>query len=402
MRKFVNNLSWSFVGNFVLAFSQWFVVFLLTKYAEPDLLGMYSAVMIVISPSFMFLSFGLKSQIASDYNQKFKLSTYYLLKLLTTAVSIVVVLSFFVLRDRATILLMAIFILGQKFFDSLSEVNQGKNVRDNKIKEIGQSLMTRGGALAVLSSVIIIFISPVYFPLAMLVASAISFFLFDYYPKSVFSAFRAKWSEVYLVIRKVLPLGVALGIISLNSNLLKIIIEDYLDYKLLGVYTALIYFLAIGGQFYKSIVDGMYPYFVKYYNEKNISRFSSVLLGNLGGLLLVSLAFILVVNFWGEEVLSFVYSPIYGEYSYVFQWIAIASIPIYANAVLGSCLTSIQVYKPQIFGNLINMLVSGVFGVLLIPKFGLLGAVYALIIGHFSQLVFNLIVLLNKIWWLKR
>lgn len=396
--KLVKNISWSFAGNILNAFSQWFIIFLLTKSSAPDVVGEYSAALAVISPVFMFSSFSLKAQIGTDREGIFSDSTYFTTRTFTSLIASLIALVLILQKDNEHFLLIGAFLIVQKVIDSFIDLSHGFYLRANEVKKIAISLIIK--SISVIICMLILasldVLTNTYF-IVIMTGSAIAFLCYDLSNglknKMAFSAL----PNAFDLIKTVFPLGLTLMLISVNSNIQKYIIESKISYEALGIYSALIYFLAVGGQFYRAMVDGVFPYLVKHFSEKNVAAFLKIL-GFFGGtLFLLSAVMTLGAYLFGEQILSIVYSPIYAKHNDVFVLIMIASFPIFLNSVLGSCLTAIKEFRKQTYAVTLNIIIGLSAGLVLVGQYGLKGAVYALILGHFAQFLVLSSILTTKI-----
>lgn len=391
----ISNITWSFTGNILLAFSQWFIILILTKYSDPNLLGKFSLSLAIVSPIFMFASFGLKAQIAGDVNKEYELKDYFTLRIWLLSIASIISIIIILLSYKKTILIISSFIIIQKVIEGLDELAYGYYIRINKIKYLGKSLILKSG----LTIIFMLFLTITnyineFFTAILMLASFINLLISNSKTISRFSSNSTKFNFTLLL--KVFPLGISMGLISINSNIQKYFLAKYLTFQSLGYYTALIYFLSLGAIFYRSVVDGVYPYFVEYYVTRQKLKFWRLFYSFSGLVLSLSAAFIIMSYFFGEILLKFLYSKQYSSYSNILLLISFCSIPIFLNSVLGSCLTAIQQYKKQVFGLLINILISSITSIIFIPKFGIAGACYSLFWGSTINFIY-LYFLINKV-----
>jgi len=358
------------------------VVLFLTKFSTPEILGMYSFNLAVITPINMFFSFQLKAQYASDARNQFSGSEYFSqrfsLGVLASIISLVVLAA----RGDYLLFVMGFFLVFQQLFDSFSDLIYGYYIKNNYVDILGRSLIFKSLLITIGSFVAIkMFSLGVYFPIALFSASLVVLVFYDRRMSS--GIINVDFNKLYNrdLIKKVFPLGVVMGLISLKSNFQKYLIESFLGYEQLAVFAVLTYFLVLGSLLYKAVVDGFFPYFVKYYNDGNIKKFWMLCYRFSIVVIFVSVIFMALSTFAGKDVLSFFYSKDYAMYQDVLISISYASLPIYLNAVLGSCLTSMQKYRIQTYGVAVDLIFGIIFGFYFVPLYGIIGAVYAMLVG---------------------
>lgn len=55
------NFSWTILGNSLYAFSQWYIVFILAKFGNPELVGIYSLGLAISAPILMLTGLQLRT-----------------------------------------------------------------------------------------------------------------------------------------------------------------------------------------------------------------------------------------------------------------------------------------------------------------------------------------------------
>jgi O-antigen/teichoic acid export membrane protein len=101
-----------------------------------------------------------------------------------------------------------------------------------------------------------------------------------------------------------------------------------------------------------------------------------LLLGAAVGVLGIGVALL-----FGRTFLRLVYRPDYAQYSIVFNWLMVAAAVAYVGSMLGYGMTAARMFRPQV-PLFVAATASTVLGCwLLIPRLGLVGSAYAVLIG---------------------
>jgi O-antigen/teichoic acid export membrane protein len=95
----------------------------------------------------------------------------------------------------------------------------------------------------------------------------------------------------------------------------------------------------------------------------------------------------------GEAFLHIAYTAEYSKYDLEFILIMIAGGIGYFGYILGFALTAARSFKIQAISYAINLMATLIASFLLIPKLGLVGGAYAMIIGFVSQIIIESIKL---------
>jgi O-antigen/teichoic acid export membrane protein len=90
---------------------------------------------------------------------------------------------------------------------------------------------------------------------------------------------------------------------------------------------------------------------------------------------------------FGRYVLSVVYRPEYGNYLNVFLVIIATTSVLAVASFLGYGLTAARCFRMQVVVIGTSTIITGLLSLLLIPRFGLMGAAFALFIASLVQVV---------------
>src|SRR5699024_1246506 len=78
-------------------------------------------------------------------------------------------------------------------------------------------------------------------------------------------------------IKLAFPLGIVVMIVSLNTNLPRILIEAILNTKALGYFTSVFYLVFVGSKFINAMGNAMLPRLAQLYDEGKESQFNKLL-----------------------------------------------------------------------------------------------------------------------------
>src|SRR5690606_19262593 len=194
-----------------------------------------------------------------------------------------------------------------------------------------------------------------------------------------------------------LPLGIAVMLVSLKTNMPRYFIEKYQSIEDVGIFTVFYYFIVIGGIFINSVCQYLSPYYSSFWHQGDVKSFwLYVKYSWLISLIFSFLSFI-CVYFLVEYIISIIYGENFIKYLYVLKLLMFSSLFVYLSIVNGYILTSLNVLKVQVPMFLFLILISTTFSYYFIPNYGLRGAAWVCCISALAQFSISLLVLIYKI-----
>lgn len=396
------NFSWNFIGSLTYSFSQFIILIILTKVTNPEMVGLYSLGLAVTAPVLMLTNLQLRQIQATDTTDEYKYNDYFGLRIITGFVAFLIIIVLIYLSNYSFEKSIVIFLVGlSKIIDSYSDVVYGQLQQNERMDYIGKSRIIKGIITVVVFGASLLITRNLFLSLIML--NFIWFLIFWFYDQKTVQLYNKNISPVFnfkklkrLVILA-FPLGLVLMLGSLNNNLPRIVLEKLFDAEALGYFSAIAYILSVGNIFIQSVGQAASPRLAKLFKNRSYKEFSRIIiflmiLGAVIGLLCT-----LITIFFGEIILEIIYDASYANYNYLFTLIMFSGVFLFPASFLGYGITAMRLFKIQPFIGIFGLIVTLIFSLLLIPSFGLLGAVYTIIIGSFAQFFIRLLVIIFKI-----
>lgn len=392
MLSLLNKAKWLIGGNFVFAFSQWVILIFLARMTTQENLGQYSLALAIVTPVFAIFNLQLRPLYILDLNgeQKYRYSNFYYLRLITSIVALFVCL--FVCFFSNVSFFVVVLVAFLKFFEAYSDIIYAYYNAHDQTKLISKSLFIKG-VFSVGGMLIGLYFFNFY--IALILFLLIYFFVW----LGLDNSYIVRTNELkkiridYSIMNLAIPMGVSLGIVTLQSNIPRLFLGHYIGVKAVGVFTVLSYFIIVGSIFINSICQYLSPRLTRAWNS-NKNEFRKILFlaitiaGSLGVIAII------VSYFFGEFFLNLIYGEIYKEYTYEFNLIMIAGFILYICTVLGYTLTAIGFIKKQAFLFSIVLIFSLLISYLCIPEYGVLGGIYTLIGSYSIQCILSIFVIL--------
>lgn len=152
------------------------------------------------------------------------------------------------------------------------------------------------------------------------------------------------------------------------------------DYQA-GIYGAASKFIEAGILFPQSIAVAFFPSFSILF-VKDKKRLKKTYLRALPVLFLVSMPFFIVMSFGADLIIPTIYGQEYLAAVPVFKLMGVLMIFFFMNSLADNIIQSSEKFVNFLPYRILNFLVALVCGIVLIPRFGVIGGVWTLIIGE--------------------
>ena len=386
---------WLVGGNFVFAFSQWVILIFFARMTNQENLGQYALALAIVTPIFAVGNLQLRPLYILDVNseQKYTYTHFYYLRLICSFIALACCLVLGLFFNVSILVLLLVGLL--KFFESYSDIIYAYYNAHDQTQLISKSLFLKG-TLSVL-------------------AVAVGLYLFDFYTALILflmvylvvwlcidNLYIQKTQEIKKIsldlgmMKSAIPMGISLGIVTLQSNIPRLFLDQYASIQAVGIFTVLSYFIIVGSIFINSICQYLSPRLTHAWNHNRayFKKLLSIALLVAGGLGLIA---IFLSYFMGEFVLKLVYGAEYIAYADAFVLTMVAGFILYLATVLGYTLTAIGFIKQQVYLFSIVLIFSVLVSYLCIPEYGIVGGIYTLMVSYLVQCILSLLVVLFRL-----
>lgn len=417
-----SNFSWTFIGNAIYAACQWGMLVVLAKFGSPEMVGTFTLGLAIAAPVFMFTNLQLRYIQATDAKQQYLFSDYLSLRLISTALGLMLVyIITLAVGYRWEVSLVILLVSLAKAFESISDVFYGLIQQHERMDYIAISLMIKGPlSLLMLGLGIYLSGSLIWGILGLVVSwAAVAFFLDVRNGKSILRNYQLTGSDSDLMVSSeivlkmnwdfqklarliwlALPLGLGMLLISLNINIPRYFIERTLGERELGFFAAISYLMVAGNMIVNALGESASPRLAKYYAAGDRRAFVQLLIRLVGIAAVLGGLAIVIAKFAGSQILTIVYQPEYAHYVDLFVWLMVAAGISYVSSFLGYGMTAARYFRIQTPLFLVATAISAIACFYLIPIFELKGAAIALTLSAIIQAVMTfgvIIYALNKI-----
>jgi len=382
------SFSWTLAGNLVYAATQFGILSSLAKLGNAAAVGQYALGLAIAAPVFMFSNLQLRGVQATDALDEYPFADYFTLRCLSTLVgflliSAVVSLSHYDRASKCVILLIA----AGKAIETFSDVIAGHLQKFERLDQVARALLIRG--IAAFAIFFTVFWRTRSLPLALLaqmLAWLSTIALYDFRvllplltPGEPF--LRLLFERLQTLIIVSLPLGIVMTLGSLNANIPRYILENRLGVAQLGIFASLAYVLTSMNLTVVALGQSVSARLSRFFADGHMRSFETL----MQKLVLFSIALggvaTLMSFIAGRRILNLVYGPEYAGHVNLLCVLVLDASVMAVGAFLGFGMTAARVFRPQVPIMLTSVIMSAVLTLMLVPRFGLLGAGYALMIA---------------------
>jgi O-antigen/teichoic acid export membrane protein len=394
------SFSWTLAGNVIYAACQFGMLSVLAKLGSPSIVGQYALGLAITAPVFMLTNLQLRGVQATDARHEFGFEDYFTLRLISTLLGTLVILliTAFAAYDTATKTAI-VLIACAKAIETISDVIAGHLQKSERLDQVARALMIRGGiSVAIFAAVFWVTRNLITTVAAMALAWMAVIALYDFRVVSRLLGQHLRFFRFSLDTQKTLlsiswPLGVVMALVSLNINIPRYILEQKLGTAELGIFASLAYLLTAIGLIVMALGQSVCTRMARLFADCDIPRFKTL----LGKLILfatilgtVALGVALVA---GRPVLTFVYRPEYAEHIDLLLLMIADATLVAVGSFLGFGMTAARCFRPQMPIMAATVITTVVCTLGLVPRFGLMGAGYGLLIASFVRVAASYLVL---------
>ena len=415
-RSLRKNFSWALVGNIIFAGCQWAMLMVLTKLCSLEMVGQFVLGLAITGPIMMFAGLSLRPVEATDAKREFRFGEYLGLTFVTALMAMLAIGGIVLLGGYSPEAGLVILFIGlRKALMNLSNVYYGLFQQHERMDlvtigtmlcsllslvALGMGVYLTGGVLwgvvaAAAASGVVLATYNCFYGMMILRARARVGVWDNPQPRDpdgspVLAATVKRLSKLAWV---ALPLGCASLLISLDTNVPRYFIANYIGERELGIFGALAYVIIAGRMGVTALTQAALPRLSRYHASTDTVAFSRL----MRRLLLISVALgagaIVVVLCAGRELLTLLYRPEYAEHTDIFLWLILTMGLAFLSCSLDCGISAARQFRAKLIIHCAALATTAIASVVMIPIYGLLGAALAMFVSRFVQLALKVFVL---------
>lgn len=392
--------AWTLAGNVVYAGCQWGMISVLAKRGTTVAVGQFALALAITAPVFMLANLFLRGIQATDARDEFSFGEYFTLRAVGTAVGLAVIAIILLAYRRDSLSLgVVLFVSAAKSVESFTDVIAGLLQKHERLDQVAISMMLKGVCSVVaFSAAFLLSHNVVYAAAAMAVTWLAVFVAYDLrVARRLLHA-----GERYLVWNRsrlmeltklAAPVGIVMGLVSLNANIPRYAVEHYRGSGELGIFAALAYLVVVVNLIVNALGQSAIARLSRSFAEGNLRHFRMVLermsLIGVGVAALGIVAALLI----GRPTLRLIYGPVYAAHlNLLLMLIGISGVTAVAS-FMGYGMSAARRFREQLPVTLISVATCAVAAYTLTPLWGLMGAAGAILLAVLAQIAGSFVVL---------
>lgn len=410
-RSLGRNFSWSILGNVIYSACQWAILVIFARAGTVEMVGQFSIALAISAPIVMLCNLQLRAVYATDFKEMYSFGDYFGLRLLTTALATIITVGIAFWAGYRGEMSAAILIVGlAKALESCSDIFFGLFQKQGRIDYIAISMGIKGLlSLGTVAIGVYTTGSVVGGVIGLLLAWLVVFLLYDlkvtaglleYIQMTCKKSpelwyFCPRWNghQAATLAWISLPLGIGMGLISLNTNIPRYFIEYHLGPAEVGGYAAIASMLLMGSTLMDSLGRVVVPNLAHHYTLNNRYECVRLLMVLMGFAAIVGIGGIAVSWAGGGFFLSAFFGAEYEHYTDALFWLMIAAAAFYMASGLRFAMTAVRCFRLQVPLAAITAGVIIIGCYLWVPSDGLQGAAFALLLAMLIQILLSSIVM---------
>lgn len=414
------NFSATVVGNVIYAGCQWAMLVALAKMGNPVMVGEYVLGLAVTAPIILAANLQLAGVEASDARREYAFGHYFGLRLLTTFLALAVAWAVVAVSGFQRETALVVMIVGaMKACDAISDVMFGLLQQREQMLGIATGLILNG-VVSLLALIVALKVThnvvwaAAGSGLGSAVAAAFNLRSGAHVlraesaqsggPSHMHRVLSPRWESRRLrqLAALALPLGAAMLLTTLSGCIPRYIIQRSLGEHALGIFGALAYVMTAGRTVINAMGQAATPRMARHYAAGEIGAFSGMLFRLFAFGALIGAGGILAAVVAGRAILSFLYTPEYAMAVSVFTLMMVVAAIQYVASFVSDGMTAARLFKPQVPLCAGAAIVTLAAGLVLIPRYGLVGAAWASIVSVAVELLGRAAVLFSALATIKR
>jgi O-antigen/teichoic acid export membrane protein len=384
------NTAWALAGNVGYTACQWAVLVVVARLGSATDVGRLALGLALSAPVVILANLQLRAVQATDARREQPFGVYLGLRLVTTATALVAIaaLALGLGYDGGTLAVVLAIGLA-KGFEAVSDVVFGLLQQAEHLRQIAVSMLARGVlTVAAVGLAVGTTGSLALAMLAMALVWGVWLAAYDLPRAARIASVRPRFAAAPLgaVAWLALPLGCVSFLNSLATNLPRYALEAHAGTASLGRFAALAYLVVATTQPVVALGAATTPRLARYFSTDHAAyrRLARRALG-LGALLGVAL--VVAVALGGRRVLALSYGAAYAGDAAVLVWLAVAAACAFLSTALGWAVTAARRFPPQLAVAVLACVTCGAASQLLVPRWGMLGAAWAVLAGEGTRVV---------------
>lgn len=381
------NAQWMLLGNAIYAGGYWLQYVILARAGGPSAVGSYAYALALATPAAGLANLQLRALLASDVTGAYAVREYLALRGATITIAMIaVVLLGWAINGTSAFLAVLVPVCLMRTAEALSDIYYGVWQLRERMATIGWTLAINGvSSAALMAAAMALWTGVPSAAVGAALGSGVALaFLYrrtqadDIVRPNDDGTVRLTWSRLLRLAGQAAPLGIISFLGTVQPNVPRYFIRASADEVALGVFTAAYQLPAAGGIVVTALGSAAVPRLALLYANGNVHGFHALTRKLLWAGALLGGTGVVLSALVGRQIMSLLYNPSFAAGDGMLVVLSAATGIWFLAAVYGYALTSARVIRiqPVILGLTILVLAAGC--AVLVPRFGGMGAAWAI------------------------
>lgn len=388
---------WNTWGSVLYLGTQWLLTVLVTRLLGYDDAGIFSLAMSVANIFYALSIYGMKNFQISDLKSKYTPGNYVVSRMVTGAAALLLCVGFALVNgyereQTLCIILYMLFKLSESFFD----VFLGFYQKNWRMDFMGKSMTLRAILMLVTFPVVMCLTKSLLWSVVAMAIAVYGVILFYDRRNAMMLEhidITPDMKNVSRLLRECAPLAVYLILSTCIGSIPRYFLEMFQGNEQLGIYASVAMPTLIVQMAATYIFNPMITVFSESLNDKEKPRFMKTLKQCFVALLCISVIGVIGGKLLGRLGLFILYGESILPYEYLLLPIIICTVTTACAWLMYDILTIFRNFKALLIGNGLSVAISVIMSLILIPKYGMQGTTFALMIGNISGIIVCIIAL---------
>ncbi|WP_405202188.1 lipopolysaccharide biosynthesis protein [Dokdonia sp. LLG6352-1] len=402
--KFRNSINASsiFISSVFLALCNWGQLSLITKYLELEEIGLYTLILAISNPLFQFFNLQLRQLVVTDRSELFKFNEYFSVRVFLSSIVLIIggIIGLFFTEDGISRVLFWL-IFANYALDAIIDIFNAQMHFYQDYIRISKSTFLRGGAAILGTAIGLIFLESLTASFCLIILfKVIAAFFYDLklirrlYIKSPIILVSSE--NLFSLIKKGIPLGATLFVVSMNFNMSKYFVDYYYGIEVQGAFSSMSYLIVLGTLFVSTFGQLLLPKMAIMFQNKNFQKLRNTHYLYLLCTLILGLTLSVVSVPFGKVFIEIFFSSKISSFSHLFPYIMASSLFVYLASAQGYALTSVSILRIQPIISLIALGVNLLLNFVLGDTYGLEGMILFSGITFCVQFILSFVIFIIK------
>ena len=383
------NVAWALVGNLGYSACQWGVLVCMAKLGTETDVGRFALGLALTAPIITLTNLNLRLLQSTDAREDYPFSVYMSVRLIGTALGLVAIAAMaFGLGYHGVTLYLILAVALAKAFEAVSDVVFGLLQKAENLRRVAVSMLAKG-VISLLAVGLVLRMTGdiILATVAMGLCWGSLLVTYDLPAAVRLASVRPtlKLGSLGRLVSAAFPLGCVAGISSLTVNVPRYAIEANMGEPAIGVFTALAYLFVAAIQPTLALGAAVNPRLARHFVHdlgafRRLTSRTMVIAGGLGLLGIAACAL------FGRPMLTLFYAPEYAKHTPVLVWLAVATGVSFLGQALSYAVTAARRLPEQLPIAVLSLVVCVLASQYLVPRYGLLGAAWAVLATEISRL----------------